>query len=95
MRRVCRPGGKVVCLEITQPRVPVFKQFYSLWFNHAVPKLGKLAARDEFAYSYLPESVKRFPDPDELKRLMEVAGLRNVRYEILAGGIIALHHGLA
>jgi demethylmenaquinone methyltransferase / 2-methoxy-6-polyprenyl-1,4-benzoquinol methylase len=95
MRRVCRPGGKVVCLEITQPRVPVFKQFYSLWFNHAVPKLGKLAARDESAYSYLPASVKRFPDPDELKRLMEDAGLRNVRYEILAGGIIALHHGLA
>jgi demethylmenaquinone methyltransferase / 2-methoxy-6-polyprenyl-1,4-benzoquinol methylase len=94
MRRVCRPGGKVVCLEITQPRVPVFKQFYALWFNHAVPRLGKLAARDESAYSYLPASVKRFPDPDELKNLMEAAGLRNVRYEILAGGIIALHHGL-
>jgi demethylmenaquinone methyltransferase/2-methoxy-6-polyprenyl-1,4-benzoquinol methylase len=94
MRRVCRPGGRVVCLEITQARIPVFKQFYGLWFDYAVPRLGKLAAHDEFAYSYLPQSVKRFPDPDELKGLMEDAGLRNVRYEILAGGIIALHHAI-
>ncbi len=49
---------------------------------------------DEFAYSYLPASVRRFPGPDELRDLMEEAGLRNVRYEILAGGIIALHHAL-
>jgi demethylmenaquinone methyltransferase/2-methoxy-6-polyprenyl-1,4-benzoquinol methylase len=94
MRRVCRPGGRVVCLEITQARIPVFKQFYGLWFDHAVPRLGKLAARNEFAYSYLPASVRRFPGPDELRDLMEEAGLRNVRYEILAGGIIALHHAL-
>ncbi len=94
MRRVCRPGGRVVFLEITQARIPVFKQFYRLWFDHAVPRLGKLAAGDESAYRYLPASVKRFPDPDELKELMEQAGLRNVRYELLAGGIIALHHAL-
>lgn len=94
MRRVCRPGGRVVCLEITQARIPVFKQFYGLWFGHAVPRLGKLAARNESAYSYLPASVRRFPGPDELRGLMEEAGLRNVRYEILAGGIIALHHAL-
>jgi demethylmenaquinone methyltransferase / 2-methoxy-6-polyprenyl-1,4-benzoquinol methylase len=94
MRRVCRPGGKVVCLEITQPRIPVFKQFYELWFDRAVPVLGKIAARDEFAYSYLPASVRRFPPPEELRAMMEQAGLRNVRYEILAGGIIALHHAV-
>ena len=94
MRRVCRPGGKVVCLEITQPRIPVFKQFYELWFDRAVPVLGKIAARDDFAYSYLPASVRRFPPPEALKAMMEEAGLRNVRYEILAGGIIAVHHAL-
>lgn len=93
MRRVCRPGGKVVCLEITQPRIPVFREFYRLWFDCAVPWLGRIAARDEAAYRYLPASVRRFPDPDELKAIMERAGLKNVRYEILAGGIIALHHG--
>jgi demethylmenaquinone methyltransferase/2-methoxy-6-polyprenyl-1,4-benzoquinol methylase len=95
MRRVCRPGGRVVCLEITQPSIPVFKQFYELWFGRAVPRLGKLAARNEAAYSYLPASVRRFPNPGTLQGLMEDAGLRNVRYEILAGGIIALHYGLA
>jgi demethylmenaquinone methyltransferase/2-methoxy-6-polyprenyl-1,4-benzoquinol methylase len=94
MRRVCRVGGRVVCLEITQARIPVFKQFYGLWFDHAVPRVGKLAAGDQSAYSYLPASVRRFPGPDELRDLMEEAGLRNVRYEILAGGIIALHHAL-
>lgn len=92
MRRVCRPGGRVVCLEITQPRIPVFRQFYQLWFDTAVPWVGKVAARDGFAYSYLPASVKRFPPPEEVCVLMEEAGLKNVRYEILAGGIIALHH---
>ena len=83
-----------MCLEITQPHVPVFKQFYRVWFDHAVPLLGKLVAGEKAAYSYLPSSVKRFPEPDELKAQMEEAGLRNVRYEILAGGIIALHHAL-
>jgi len=95
MRRVCHPGGRVVCLEITQPRIPVFKQFYNLWFNHAVPVLGRLAARDADAYRYLPASVRRFPAPPQLKAMMEEAGLRNVRYQLLAGGIIALHYGLA
>jgi demethylmenaquinone methyltransferase/2-methoxy-6-polyprenyl-1,4-benzoquinol methylase len=85
----------VVCLEITQPSIPVFKQFYDLWFGHAVPRLGKLAAGDGAAYSYLPASVRRFPDPDTLRGIMEGAGLSNVRYEILAGGIIALHYGVA
>jgi demethylmenaquinone methyltransferase/2-methoxy-6-polyprenyl-1,4-benzoquinol methylase len=95
MRRVCRPGGKVVCLEITQARIPVFREFYSLWFGRVVPRLGGLLAPDSRAYSYLPTSVFRFPDPERLKEMMEEAGLRNVRYQILAGGIIALHHGVA
>jgi demethylmenaquinone methyltransferase / 2-methoxy-6-polyprenyl-1,4-benzoquinol methylase len=94
MRRVCRPGGRVVCLEITQPTIPVFKEFYALWFRRIVPVVGRLAARDESAYTYLPASVLRFPPPETLKGLMEQAGLRNVHYEILAGGIIALHHGV-
>jgi demethylmenaquinone methyltransferase/2-methoxy-6-polyprenyl-1,4-benzoquinol methylase len=95
MRRVCRPGGKVVCLEITQPTVPVFKQFYQLWFDLAVPLLGRTVSGHRRAYRYLPESVKLFPEPEELKCQMEEAGLTNVRYEILAGGIIAVHHAWA
>ena len=65
MRRVVRPGGRVVCLEITRPEIIGFKQFYNLWFDTAVPLLGRLTAGDDFAYSYLPASVRRFPDPDD------------------------------
>ena len=92
MRRVCHLGGKVVCLEITRPTVPVFKQFYKLWFDLAVPLLGRTVSGHKTAYGYLPASVKRFPEPEELKAQMEEAGLKNVRYEILAGGIVAVHH---
>lgn len=92
MRRVCRPKSRVVCLEITRPRIPGFREFYGLWFDGVVPFLGRLASRDASAYSYLPASVRRFPDPAKLQKLMEEAGLRNPRYEILAGGIIAIHH---
>ncbi len=94
MRRVCRPGAKVVCLEITQSDIPVFKQFYKLWFDRVVPVMGRAVSRDKDAYTYLPDSVKRFPEPEVLKTQMELAGLKNVRYEILAGGIIAIHHGV-
>ncbi len=92
MRRVCRSGGRVVCLEITRPRVPGFKQFYGVWFDHVVPHLGRLAAHNGDAYSYLPASVRRFPGPDRLARIMEEVGLVEPRYEIVAGGIIAIHH---
>ena len=94
MRRVCRPGARVVCLEITHVRLPIFRQFYSLWLGRVVPWLGWLAARDRAAYEYLPASVRRFPDAEELRDLMGEAGLKHVRYEFLAGGIVALHWGV-
>lgn len=92
MGRVVRPGGRVVCLEITQPQIIGFKQFYRVWFDYTVPLLGRLTAGDSFAYRYLPASVRRFPDPPALREVMQEAGLVNPRFEILAGGIIALHH---
>lgn len=92
MRRVCRPGGRVVCLEITQPQLIGFKQFYNLWFDRAVPLLGRVTSGDTDAYSYLPASVRRFADPDTLRGIMAEVGLVNPRYEVLAGGIITLHH---
>lgn len=92
MKRVCRVGGRVVCLEITRPQIVGFKMFYNIWFDHAVPILGRLTARDRLAYSYLPASVRRFPDPDRLLDIMRGVGLVNPRCEIVAGGIIAIHH---
>jgi demethylmenaquinone methyltransferase / 2-methoxy-6-polyprenyl-1,4-benzoquinol methylase len=92
MTRVLRPGGRLVILEITQPRRPPLSYFYGLWFDRLVPALGTLAG-DSAAYSYLPESVRSFPPPEGLAALMDVAGLARIRWLILAGGIIAIHSG--
>jgi demethylmenaquinone methyltransferase/2-methoxy-6-polyprenyl-1,4-benzoquinol methylase len=88
MVRVVRPGGRVVVLEITTPTKPPLSTFFSLWFDRIVPLLG----RDE-AYTYLPNSVKRFPAPEALAAELARAGLRDIRWILTAGGIIALHVG--
>jgi demethylmenaquinone methyltransferase / 2-methoxy-6-polyprenyl-1,4-benzoquinol methylase len=93
MTRVLVPGGRLVILEITQPRRPPLSSFYALWFDRLVPLLGTLAG-DREAYTYLPESVKRFPPPDGLAAVMDAAGLERIRFTILAGGIIAIHSGV-
>ncbi|HTX13095.1 MAG TPA: bifunctional demethylmenaquinone methyltransferase/2-methoxy-6-polyprenyl-1,4-benzoquinol methylase UbiE [Solirubrobacteraceae bacterium] len=92
MARVVRPGGRVVILEITTPRRPPLSIFFELWFDRAVPALGRIVDSD--AYSYLPNSVKRFPGPEQLAARMWEAGLREIRYVLTAGGIIALHVGM-
>jgi demethylmenaquinone methyltransferase/2-methoxy-6-polyprenyl-1,4-benzoquinol methylase len=93
MARVLRPGGRMVVLEITQPRRPPLSTFFSLWFDRAVPLLGTLAG-DRDAYSYLPESVRSFPAPERLAQLMDDAGFERIRWLLLAGGIIAIHSGV-
>jgi len=92
MRRVLKPGGRAVILEITQPTRPPLSLFYSLWFDRIVPLLGSLSSEPE-AYSYLPESVRSFPSPHGLAEKMDRAGFEHVRYSVLAGGIIAIHSG--
>jgi demethylmenaquinone methyltransferase / 2-methoxy-6-polyprenyl-1,4-benzoquinol methylase len=92
MARVVKPGGRVVVLEITTPRRPPLSTFYSLWFDRIVPLIGRITGEDE-AYTYLPNSVKRFPGPEGLAAAMERAGLHEIRWILTAGGIIALHVG--
>jgi demethylmenaquinone methyltransferase / 2-methoxy-6-polyprenyl-1,4-benzoquinol methylase len=92
MARVTRPGGRVVVLEITTPQRPPLSWFFRAWFDRIVPLLGRLAG-DPDAYTYLPSSVKRFPEPRELARELAESGLREVRWILTAGGIIALHAG--
>jgi demethylmenaquinone methyltransferase/2-methoxy-6-polyprenyl-1,4-benzoquinol methylase len=94
LARVLRPGGRLVILEISQPRRPPLSTFYSLWFDRIVPLLGTLAGNRD-AYTYLPESVKRFPSPHGLAERMAAAGFERVRYLVLAGGIITIHAGAA
>jgi demethylmenaquinone methyltransferase/2-methoxy-6-polyprenyl-1,4-benzoquinol methylase len=93
MIRVLRPGGRLVILEITQPTRPPLSTFFSVWFDRIVPRLGTLAG-DRDAYTYLPESVKRFPAPEGLAARMDAAGLERIRWTVLAGGIIAIHSGV-
>jgi demethylmenaquinone methyltransferase / 2-methoxy-6-polyprenyl-1,4-benzoquinol methylase len=92
MARVVKPGGRVVVLEITSPQKPPLSWFFQAWFDTVVPKLGRLAG-DPDAYTYLPSSVRRFPGPEELATRMAAAGLRDVRWILTAGGIIAIHAG--
>ena len=92
MARVVRPGGRVVVLEITTPQRPPLSTFFRVWFDRIVPLLGRLTG-ESLAYSYLPSSVRRFPAPEGLAAAMERAGLRDIRWLLTAGGIIAIHVG--
>ena len=94
MSRVLKPGGRLVILEFTEPRRPPFSTFYSLWFDRIVPVLGRLTDNPE-AYSYLTESVHGFPDPRGLAAKMDGAGFARIRWLVLAGGILAIHSGVA
>ena len=93
LRRVLVPGGRLAVLEITTPRGPL-APFYRLWLDRIVPLLGR-ALRGGSAYAYLPASVRRFPGADDLAGRMRAAGFGDVRYRLLAGGIVALHTGVA
>jgi demethylmenaquinone methyltransferase/2-methoxy-6-polyprenyl-1,4-benzoquinol methylase len=93
LRRVLGPGGRVGILEITQPR-GMLAPFYKVWFDRVVPLLGKVLPGGS-AYTYLPASVRRFPDVEELRQRMQLAGFERVGYRVFAGGIVALHRGLA
>ncbi len=92
MARVVRPGGRVVVLEITTPQRPPLSTFFRVWFDRVVPLIGRLTG-EAVAYSYLPSSVRRFPAPEGLAASMHRAGLRDIRWILTAGGIIAIHSG--
>ncbi len=91
--RVVKPGGRVVCLEITLPRAPVFGQLFRFYFFKLVPIIGGLISGQRSAYTYLPHSAVNFPQPPALARIMAGAGLRDVRYKLAMLGTVAIHWG--
>lgn len=93
MRRVARPGGKVVCLEISKPVLPLFSRLFWWYFARVVPVMGRLISGNAEAYRYLPQSLAQFVTAEELKAFMEQAGLTEVTYRRLMLGTVAIHVG--
>jgi demethylmenaquinone methyltransferase/2-methoxy-6-polyprenyl-1,4-benzoquinol methylase len=94
MRRVTKPGGRVVCLEVAKPGLPSLRFLHQVYFNHIVPVLGRLITGNSEAYRYLPESARNFPPPPTLKTIMEDVGLRAVHFRRLSLGAVAVHTGM-
>jgi len=92
--RVVRPGGRVVCLEITRPGQPVLRALFDLYLFGFVPLIGGLISGRRDAYTYLPHSTLPFPRPPALARIMESVGLRDVRYQTAMLGTVAIHWGI-
>ncbi|PWU68637.1 demethylmenaquinone methyltransferase [Gracilibacillus dipsosauri] len=93
MYRVVKPGGKVICLETSQPTIPVYRQLYYFYFKNIMPLFGKVFAKSYQEYVWLHESAKDFPGKEELKKLFEKAGLSNIKIKSYTGGVAAMHMG--
>lgn len=92
IRRVLRCGGRFVCLEFSRPINPVLRRFYDLYSFTLLPWIGTRVAHDETGvYQYLPASIRAFPDQDQLCQRLHEAGFRQVSYQNLTGGIVAIH----
>lgn len=94
MQRVVKPGGQVVCLELSKPTWQPFKGIYYAYFQHILPMLGKLFAKRYEQYKWLPDSLALFPGRDELSGIFREVGLKDVQAHSLTGGIAALHIGI-
>lgn len=91
--RVLRPGGRLVVLEFTEPPNALLRSLYHLYFHRVLPLVGRVVSGHPWAYSYLPRSVREFPDPSRLAEMMLEAGFREARWDLVTGGIAALHVG--
>ncbi|KAA9339639.1 bifunctional demethylmenaquinone methyltransferase/2-methoxy-6-polyprenyl-1,4-benzoquinol methylase UbiE [Hymenobacter busanensis] len=91
MRRVLRPGGKLVILEFSKPRTFPFKQAYNFYFRHILPVFGKLISKDQSAYTYLPESVQAFPDGPAFLAVLQQVGFTSPQWQPLTFGISSIY----
>ena len=91
--RVLKPGARFVVLEFTTPRSGALRALYLFYFRHVLPTIGRAVSKHRDGYSYLPESVLEFPDPERFAGRLAAAGFTHVGFEFLTGGICAVHHG--
>jgi demethylmenaquinone methyltransferase/2-methoxy-6-polyprenyl-1,4-benzoquinol methylase len=94
MARVLRPGGRLACLDMTQPPPGPFGAAYSVYFNRLAPAIAGAISGEAAAYRYLPNSLRGFPDAPSMARLIRSMGLTDVSARLLAGGTVALHTAL-
>ncbi len=95
MRRVLRPGGRFLCLEMSHPTTAALEALYRRFSDHVIPALGKMAAGTSEPYRYFVESIRRFPDQQTLAGEMRAAGFARVAFTNFGGGVAALHTGWA
>ena len=93
MHRVLKPGGRFLCLEFSEPTNPVFKRLYDFYSFYIMPVFGQWLVGSRQAYTYLPESIRKFPKPDALKKMLEGIGFKDVAYKKLTNGIAVIHVG--
>jgi demethylmenaquinone methyltransferase/2-methoxy-6-polyprenyl-1,4-benzoquinol methylase len=84
----------MVVLEFTEPPNPILRPLYLFYFRRILPTVGRIVSGHPWAYTYLPESVREFPDPEALAKLMSDSGFEETHWEYLSGGIAALHVGI-
>lgn len=94
LRRILKPGGKLVILEFSAPVLPGFRQLFNFYFTSVLPRIGGAVSGSRGAYEYLPDSVQKFPDQKKLVAMLEETGFEGVRYKNLTGGIAAIHVGI-
>jgi len=94
MARVTRPGGRIACLEIARPHLPLFRHLYAFYFYRLVPLLGGWIAGQRLAYTYLPHSLTAFLTPDEIVAVMGQTGWRDATYRRLMLGTVVVHVGV-
>lgn len=94
MYRVLKPGGMAVCLETSQPVIPVYRELYYFYFRYVMPLLGKIFAKSFEEYSWLQESARNFPGMEELAQVFWKVGFQDVIYKSYTGGVAATHIGI-